>query len=456
MDNVAVAVDNHARAVILDMGVCELPFQDKSHDLRMLSVCDSRYSSPETKRVSRKIWTDQALLNLTHGYQGPASDVWAAGLTAVEMFLAGVNSCRARNKSCIVATFDYATRLKFGAPKSKRGGRRTGLEALVKGKITQEDVEVLLTAVRDHWDAGIGATTGHAWRAGAPDGLHVDAFCALLGSMLSVQRGRRPTMRQAADHEFWQRSELGVFGSVVGGAGGAVSGGDGRLPVVPAVSGGSSSSSSSSSSDWYGTTTVDDVSSGEGRWVTEKQREAIRHLAQAVEVIIAASAPTTTTAATAATAKADRSLVQNLLLAFPKHATPPNGSNGSNGPNGPNGEIRMERALRSLLAEAGVLERFPMLSAEATSALWALMDTDDSGAVSKQELFVALVLLLAPSDDASLRLELLFVAADENGDGSLSQGGSLSAGLVAWGPHSETYTPPPHTSSHCKMSSLCF
>jgi serine/threonine protein kinase len=73
LDNVAVHVEDPTQAVVVDFGVCELPFlwsQDEK-----LSCCDPRYRSPEQIELLGQM--NASTWKMTHGMQGPPSDVWA-------------------------------------------------------------------------------------------------------------------------------------------------------------------------------------------------------------------------------------------------------------------------------------------------------------------------------------------------------------------------------------------
>jgi len=380
MDNIAVSAADHSQAVVIDWGVCELPGEKRDH---MVWCTDPRYSSPEMRQITaRGRWIDKATLTIIRGFQGPAFDVWAAGLTAIEMVMFG---CREFTESggrpCILEGFKYGGNISkgFGLYEHK----------WMSGNLVQDDIDkTLLAPLRKHWNTGVGGMDPAVWRKPVleTDGLLKDCetFCKLVSSMVCVDRGRRITMKQAASHSFWHKYKLGQYK-------------DQQMPLAAT----SASASASGFFSFGGGSQVSSANAAPSH--RHPPKLAIKMLAQAIDILNASTIPRRATPSI----EADKALVNKLKEEFPKHAKN-------------KGECGSAEELVALLEAAGVRQRLGLTSQQ-VHQLFALVDTDKSGTVSKQELFVALVMILMPSFDASARLELLFIAADENCDGSISK-----------------------------------
>lgn len=399
MDNVAVSCENHSQAVVIDWGVCELPGEKRDH---MVWTTDPRYGCPEWRRLTGSaFWIDKATLTIIRGNQGPAFDVWSAGLTAIEMVMFGCRDFTSSGgRPCILEGFKYGNSLSRRSSSGSYGYNDGVVEQKwMSGNLVQDDIDTaLLAPLRKHWNTGVGGMDPAVWRKPVleTDELLKDCeiFCKLLSSMVCVDRGRRITMKQAASHPFWHKHKLGQYNDQQQVSASA------SAPEVFTFAGGSQ------------------VSSADAAPAPKSSKLAIKMLAQAIDVLNASTIPRRA----APSIEADKALVNKLKEEFPKYAKN-------------KGECGSAEELVKLLEAAGVRQRLGLTNQQ-VHQLFALIDTDKSGTVSKQELFVALVMILMPSFDASARLELLFIAADENGDGSISKNELFCIlGLFDWSKH---------------------
>jgi len=84
------------------------------------------------------------------------------------------------------------------------------------------------------------------------------------------------------------------------------------------------------------------------------------------------------------------------------------------------GEIASVDNFIAFLKETDLLALLNLTEASAQNLLWKMLDFDESGAVSKLELFAGLVVLLAPFASTKTRLGLLFLAMDEDDSETIS------------------------------------
>ena len=184
-----------------------------------------------------------ATLNqIVHGNQGPEGDVWAAAITAIEMLCCGRRDKKPYELRDVNNIFEFAAcRLTAldggGAPPTPTGknynpmerrptlwcqydevcGRRVAKPDNVHPLHTgPEHVEQLLFCITYLWGSDddddeefVESETDDG--AGRAPTYNVVALVALLRSMLQMWRHDRITMRQAANHSFFQTHQIGHF-----------------------------------------------------------------------------------------------------------------------------------------------------------------------------------------------------------------------------------------------------
>ena len=391
IDNVGVAKGDPSRAVILDFGTSELPYEDNSDD-SMIMVCDNRYATPE----QTKLWNSmpsQALISLTHGYQGPPSDVWAAGLTAIEMVLLGTYGCASIDSIYSLAYNHHSDVL--GSDRGKTPQRWLKQPRVVQGPrgpvqngeypgcipdhITPNVIKMLLCVVRQHWKqlcSGSGAEV--------PD---VDGFCDLISRMLSIKRENRPRMREAATDEFFQKNKIGEYAD---------------FPLSAGTAAASSAASAASAASLF------THSSSASVYYSELQAMPAIPLKLLAEV----SAMLVASGVVAANPMTRDEVLYGPIVArlkglFRTYA------------DGQSGEITSKDKMLALMKESG-LQKSLLMDDKRVEGLWDLLDWDGNGSVSKLELFAGLSILLVPMASDKTRAELLFHACDENDDSFIS------------------------------------
>ena len=108
--------------------------------------------------------------------------------------------------------------------------------------------------------------------------------------------------------------------------------------------------------------------------------------------------------------KDDLGLVSRFKTTFNKYASKGKAKRG---------EITSKTKFTALLGELDIITSLK-LTKENVSKLWEMLDFDESGSISRLELYAGLVVLLAPLSSLRVRLHLLFVATDEDNSNTIS------------------------------------
>lgn len=270
----------------------------------------------------------------------------------------------------------------YRGPDSSGNGLVVFYEACLKDSMTPGCIQILLDVVKANWselasrEGGSGG--GGGLGAAATTTPSVAAFCELIESMLNLDRRLRPTMKEVASSTFFQDNMIGDYGvSKRSATAVKVVGGNkrfsGKFPVEESISKGKN-----------------------------PRTMAIKTL-EAVSAELFSSGKFT---ANVLTEDECGFLITELKKLFKEHSNR-------------RGELKERDKLITVMRDSG-LQNSLSLSFEDCCKLWHFFDYDDSGSISKLELFLGLTILLTPVAPMNVRLELLFLACDENDDGRIS------------------------------------
>ena len=375
LENVCVSCQDHSQAVVIDFGICELPFDDMSKD-ELLRAASPWYQDPEEVKAGETM--SSAAWRVARGFRGPNSDVWAAGLTAIEMLVFG--------GGCIGPVNDEPTKLliwevyrqgkshhneyfptsninpallpqfwyykeqnaeKSDMPKT----RKPEVMSVLPNNVKPEVIRCLLACLMRYWQADNSQV------------FDVKQFCEMLNGMLTVDRSKRLTMRQAAEHPFWKKHEALLLAA--------------HLQTQQAAT---------ASHKTAGGGSVD------GSFAQKKKQNRnitlLNDLARKCQH------------ANLKVNHLPESIVNSFKKAFEKYSTS-------------KGELPSPSNLVAFLKETDLLRILKLTEESVQSSLWQFLDFDESGSVSKLELFTGLVILLGPQHASTkTRLSILFAAMD--------------------------------------------